>query len=817
MSDSRFLRIAKLILFVLPVFFRTVVAPAVEPWDKYHVEEETLWSGNVQPLPDFEQDIMYYGSNFSWFGQERNGELMIREMKRLFPDTQFVLSGYRMPERANLEDFKKYIELGAFVQLQKSPVLDTDALEATGELPLGDQGRRLRNENWVIATTPNLRDFFYKKMLAAGKYGIRYFKQIDLVYPYDQRYAYDETSVNLFREYLCEKDDGLSLVGEDGKTGCWKFWDYFQYYHGLKLKPEDLGLKSFADYCPVRENEVFHGGKGSLENRRNWTVFTMLWAYEHLRQFQRFGRWAGELNGIHEATLNPESIYNALDYVTALRLRDFGTIFLEFFGSPINADGAYLYHGIYLRAARRASRKIGLIKELGQTGHGRPHNTPIIEYLHNFDLVSSGFDFYHNEWETDSMAKMLDRKYPYNHNRWLTYVGGAFGYKDSRNLRMYKPKSRALTVSQRAGGFYQESLIGDGFVRNSFGKEILNHLIEADGAFPGELAGLIDGYDTLFYTPIYSRREEARTIGRWLKHGDRLLITHSFIPYSLDRGAAIMSWEEPTGELEEHYRINAGGRDNWLLHPVFRNIRLETGEKRGEVKVFGETLGELTLPEYWRWTPPNSTVLATIGGEPLISLVKLPGNNRIVYWHARPFRLDGAMLSRLFDRVASALQIPRLAEQEEGNGVLLHRFRSGIVPGAEALVIYDRNIMNRDGAVVGYRNWDDWDRVYFQYAAPEARGRARYNVSAPGEYLIYYLLAGREEKHSADAAGQVPVSLDKAFADVVYVVPADENGRSFLEERKRFRETLIRELEFDPAAPPHPTDYLRERVPGENE
>ena len=56
-----------------------------------------------------------------------------------------------------------------------------------------------------------------------------------------------------------------------------------------------------------------------------------------------------------------------------------------------------------------------------------------------------------------------------------------------------------------------------------------------------------------------------------------------------------------------------------------------------------------------------------------------------------------------------------------------------------------------------------------------------------------------------------------AFADVVYVVPADENGRSFLEERKRFRETLIRELEFDPAAPPHPTDYLRERVPGENE
>ena len=60
-----------------------------------------------------------------------------------------------------------------------------------------------------------------------------------------------------------------------------------------------------------------------------------------------------------------------------MRLADFGTPFLEYFGSPVNTEGGFYHLGAYRRAADRAGKALGVIHELGQGGHGKPSVTPL--------------------------------------------------------------------------------------------------------------------------------------------------------------------------------------------------------------------------------------------------------------------------------------------------------------------------------------------------------------------------------------------------------------------------------------------------------
>ena len=73
-------------------------AAEIAPWDKYHIPEESRWRGEALPLPDPARDIMLFGSNVEWFMADGNGLGMIDEVRRLFPDTQFVLSAVFSPD-----------------------------------------------------------------------------------------------------------------------------------------------------------------------------------------------------------------------------------------------------------------------------------------------------------------------------------------------------------------------------------------------------------------------------------------------------------------------------------------------------------------------------------------------------------------------------------------------------------------------------------------------------------------------------------------------------------------------------------------------
>lgn len=811
------------------VSLQAAIAETIEPYDKYHIAEKTLWNAPPLPLPDKSKDIMSFGSCPIWFmgtdcndhghdnsqpfkencpawQKETNNALqMIDEVKRLFPDTQFVVAGVFVPPLQFPDFLKKVYAKGAFFQSQKAPVLDADALSKAGPHPIGDKGQELHTENWVMMTTPKYQDFFKKKLQNTAKLGVNNFKQVDFVWPWNQRYGYDDLTVSLFRDYLNGKDEGLNILQADGSSKKVKFWDYFEYYRGLRFNPKDLNLNNWGEFFPVKE-EAIYSKESSLYERRNLIVFFLLYHYAHLNQYQQMGTWAKEVGAVHEASVNPESLYNACDNIFITRLKDFGTVYYEYFGSPLNAEAAYLFMNSYLLDAQKVGKKLGLIKELGQGGHGRPHNTPVIEYVHNFDLSSNGFSYYHNEWEEGTFQQMLDPNEKYYNNRWRVWLAGAYGYKQARDLETFRPKAKAVQLANRSGGFYTESWVWDANIRNTFGSDLLAAYVDVESLAPTQMEELLK-YDTLFYTPIYTPKNQIKNLNNYLAKGKKRVITHSFIPYSLDRGVNYFHWEELPHQIAHHALDNLQNSQEWILSPIFKDLKFATGEVKGNVKFGNENLGETTIPEYWSWSPKNGKVIATIGDKPLITVAKDRFDNEFVYLHARLSRIDAKLRRKLVALMSEKLDFGSIAKANGENPLIMHKYELKNVAG-DAIAIYDRDVLEKTGSVLGYRPQEDWKKTMYQYKSDGTKSAADYKVKSAGEYLVYYPLSNRLEKVKVGEDKLVKLSLNGTFAEIVFVGQATPEWEKFIAEQQVKHKEIFANINFSNNYPMLPTNHL---------
>lgn len=218
----------------------------------------------------------------------------------------------------------------------------------------------------------------------------------------------------------------------------------------------------------------------------------------------------------------------------------------------------------------------------------------------------------------------------------------------------------------------------------------------------------------------------------------------------------------------------------------------------------GGTLGAITIPEYWEWPVPGGEVLAEIGTLPLVTRFRTSQGNELYYVHARLSRIEPKTRRKLTALLAEAAEADRLAIPDAEHPALLHAYRLGTASG-DAVVLYDRALLERDGAVLGYRPAEEWAKILFQYRADGACSGARYLVRKPGEYLVWHFISGRSEVVSADHTLELPLRLEGVFADVIYIGENTPEWRGFLDERRRHRKTVLGNLDFDPAAPMLPS------------
>ncbi|MDR1282472.1 MAG: hypothetical protein LBK99_16875, partial [Opitutaceae bacterium] len=704
-------------------------------------------------------------------------------MKENFPQWDFVLAPVWAPPLSLFERLPALPE-GVFFQFQKAQLVP-DYLLATDRMPRNARGEALQSfSNAVLATDPVIQAGLKDEIDYAASLGVNNFKQVDYVWPWmGGRWGYDPATIAAFRDDLQGNDEGLKILpGLSGKLaqgGVIHFWDYYEYYHGFRLNPSDLNLKTWAAYAPVSEQDA---ARGNETEKRNLGLFVLLYHYEWLRQAQRFGRQARARGGAHSYTLNPEDLGNAGDFVFLCRLVDGGVPYIEYFGGPAVLKGAWHNLPMYVKSADAAGRKFNLILELGQGGHGQHYLSPEINYLYAFELAAAGLRGYHNEWTEASWTRMTDPARKDQYDRWSCWINGALGFTFAREENIRRPDTRVFNISTRSPGYYVSSWIWGVNQGPSFGPLLAENHVPYEQWDRSAMPEILARADVLFYTPpAGGRAQDWKALRQWLKTPGRSLVLHSNIPFSIDDGQARLARNVEnvtyTG-VDQRYTDFLSEKTDYrtALFPELKAAR-QIGEGR------------------WSRIPGAEIVLGD-KDKPLLSRIALSsGAGNIWYLHRNPLDLDNDERTLVADTLVTRLKLPRTVVSASAP-VMAHRF---VAPGFDVLDVWTG--LHLPGFKGGYGphlmpgrfgagEFDPARRPY-PYLLPDTAVSIEVPVDGTGEYRVYSFLSGKEAVVRVSPQGTLGLRVGGVSAEQFFFAKDGPGIREKITELKRQRTRLF--------------------------
>lgn len=692
---------------------------------------------------------------------------MAKFMQERFPEVDLVLAPVFTPVPIVAQRLSE-LPQGVYFQFQKAP-MDSRYLGLAGALPENGDGKQLTDfSNSVLATHPLMQKGLKDQVDYAASLGINHFMQVDYVWPYfGGRWGYDAASVAAYREDLLAKDEGLSLLPGPGgaAAGTIHFWDYYEQYHGFRLTPADIGISDWGQYKPVSEKQA---ADGDIEAKKNLGLYVTLYHYEWLRQAQRFGRWAKAYGGKHDFTLNPEDLGNAADYVYLTRLADAGIPYIEYFGSPGILHSAYATLPMYVRAGEIAGKKVGLITEIGQCGHGEHYLDPEVAYLYAYELGALGLQNYHNEWMEAPFDVMSDPKNAYHYDRFSEWMSQAYGFRQARREHASRPAPKVMSVSLRSTVFYMNNWISSLEQMDSLSPMLADAYVDFEQTDPVSLPDVLGNTQTLFYTPPASSRSSGPRLRAWLDTGGRTLVTHSYIPVAEDDGQAqLAQGVENVLYKGEQYNysnyLSVRGSAEYHLLAEFQGLKQDSDKR-------------------WKLAPAvaaKAQVLLGTVEQPLLSRIDLPKGSCILYLHMRPQDLPREAQLALAKAISAAVDLPRIAIEDAtlGSPVMAHRF---VQDQTLVVSLWNRAKLNELGFYAGYgphllpdRGQDQFDpkRRPYPYRTPGAACGARVSVGAPGTYRVYRFLEDSEQTVQVGADRLLPLTVKDVLVEQFYIAP----------------------------------------------
>ncbi len=686
-----------------------------------------------------------------------------RIMAQYFPEYDLVIAGVWTPEPKLAEVLPKFLP-NMFYQFQKAQY-DPRYLGLKEALPRNGNGQNLTVlDNQILATHPLMQAALRDQIDYAASLGINNFKQVDYVWPWmGGRWGYDAASVAAFREDLAAADEGLEvLTGVGQSRRVVHFWDYFADYHGLRFAPADLGLAGWEQFVPITEQAA---ATADAAGKRNLGVFVALCNYEWLRQAQRFGRWAQAHGGKHDYTLNPEDLGNAGDHIYLLRLAAAGIPYLEYFGSPGQLQAVYRTSGIYIRAARELGKKIGYITEIGQGGHFQPYFDSRVAYAFSYELSALGFDSYHNEWLNEAPWKdLLNPDNGYHHTRFRNWMAQGLAFRQAKLDRAAKlPAVDVLNVSLRSVGFYIGNFWSLGQM-DSWGPALAEAQVNFEQTDPQELPRRLEQARVIFYAPPVSRPEIAAQLEAWLAQGGKTLVTHSYIPFSHDRGRA---------DLKESVQDVAFSGKDFDYADYVADLA-----KQADTPLF---------KDFAPGRPAGRTVVAGADGKPLLTLNERPGGSRVYYLHSRPASVAPEALAQVMTRLAADLNLPLLMGGADAATAMVNRYQNDV---CQIVTLWNRTEITKTGFGGGYgehlmpkRSAKEYDPKVYPYKShlPGAFCQATLSLDKPGQYRVYRFLADQEEVVEVGPQRQLTLTQKDEMVDVYYLA----------EDSEAFRQSLV--------------------------
>ena len=680
-----------------------------------------------------------------------------RIMKEALPDIDIVLSAGRSPEPDTFEMITNLPE-NIFYQMQHAQhgIKYPNLFGALAENENGEMQKFRYNSLWAIH--PIIQNALKDQIDYVGRQGINSFKVYDYVWLHGKwRWGYDQTSIMAFREDLSCKDEGLRIMRSKTKSATIHFADYFRSLHGMMPSPQDLGLKSWNEYIPVKTKDL---EKGTHAVRLNYSLFLALCSYEWLRQAQRWNTWSKAYGGTHEYLLNLEAWPGAGDYINLVRLADSGIVSKEFFTAtptPISLGSIYSGSGLYLRSAARIGREMGICCEVTTGGgHGQPYWDAKVAYSIAYFLIGLGHRHLHHDHHDRPFSEWFD---PKSGN---TFAGVSLMMSQGRAMQQVlrdqvgKPvrKSTVLNVRGRSVGITLPPMMSSWFLSGEWKPILIDSAIDFEDTDSEELPLMLPKAGVVFYAPHATRKDSAKELNKWLKGGtNRTLVLHSVIPFREEKGYA------------DAERI-----------------------VKEEIPADAPSL----FPGFAKGTIRNGTVLLKKSdGSPLLSEYRFPGGGRICYLHPSPEKCGKSDLNKVMVYLTKNLDLP-LRHLTDGNAIVFP------FEGKEenVYVMWNRQLAGEASSKIdewhkkywqGKRRYYDHRNVLYNWYQPGTECSAKVRVKKPGTYRLYNFLADRETVTEVGSDHLLPLTLSEALTEIVYAAPDTPEFRKKIAELRKER------------------------------
>ena len=733
-----------------------------EPSHMTGYDPATFPSAKIKPLPRRPVIAIGTGTYYFLYGRKYLKEFA-QMAKEEFPDFDFMYSVGQTPEPDSVNILRDLPE-NMYVQFQNCRH-GLDYMALFDELPRDWRGEPQRIRfNSTIATSPILQRSISNTFEYANKIGFNNFAVIDYVWNYlGGRWGYDKCTIAAFRDDLSGRDEGLELEPANGeKRSKIHFWDYYEDYHGIRLTPADLKLKSFDEYFPVTERELPKLGE---TGQKNYGVFLALCNYEWLRQAQRFNRIAARHKGNFDYILNGETWLNANDHVYLLKLKGTGIVSPEYFsGYLLNSDCIYRMHGTYIRQAEKLGRQFGIITETSRGGTGQPYWSPMTGYAVNYSLSGMGFHSWHydhigpDDWPKANTPGETQERINYQ-----LFRAEAHAYAQAKREKTRKVSAlEILDVYPRGTVFRSWGTTAPGDV-NSWGPYLLKAQLNYERTDHLELPQLLNNARVIFYSSPTTSAKTVDALKKWLASGGKTLIMHSGVPYDSPKGFPNLH------ELQKNRKIN-------YSKPLFEEF-----SKRD----------------------PGKCVLSDSNGKPLLRVIDRPDKSRICYMPVSPSAVSGKDMEKLMTCLTGILKLPTVQQFRPGELPTVLRYENPVCSVAvlfdkQAAVDANKNIKtwyNTKWAKINPRNNAqlkksafDYDNYLYSFKQPEKNVHAVLDDIPAGNYRIYRFLADREETVKVDKT--LCLTLPGQLAEVFYFSADTPEFRNYIKTLKEKRQKL---------------------------
>jgi hypothetical protein len=535
-------------------------------------------------------------------------------------------------------------------------------------------------------SSPAVRNGFARMLARTGQAGVGEFQIIESYWPWTGGFwGWGEGTLQRLRSTLSGLDEGLTwkttAAGEH-----LRFWDFFRYHNGFVMTPADVGLTSWAEFYPPRLRGVSEAKDEG--QRRHFFLMMNLTRYEALKFYGSVGTAAASAGVRLGAVINRENYDSSFDQLGLVAQKDVATVGHEYFGNPRHYLEHSFEHGGVLRQLMESSgTELRGVLETNATGTtGRPYYDPQVAYATALAVFAA--DRPHsveNDWLSWDLKQLGVNGSPVERERYADFVikGMAFAHAKEGGWAAKVPgKSISVLRSRRindigAGeGAWTAMLREEAWPRMAFDfteARFLGKHLENGSVLVGEWS--------------YCTAEDVSWIEAWLDaEPGRTVVLMGYRPGKRPDGANYLATDEAA-----YTRINS---QEGFVRLLGTEVRKETAVSGGRVDLAGWLSGgaapSMTVQANYRRTAvTESTDLASLNGQTLVSQTTRANGSRVVYLHYDPDAATRGLDRVVLQRIAEAAGISR--EFASAEGLVARRF-----DGNDGMLItaFDRDWMD---------------------------------------------------------------------------------------------------------------------------